>query len=146
MRDVPRHQGHRPLLALELQRATHAVGLHLEAALADLGLSQGEAHVLALLAAEQPQPVGELQRGLHHRPSTLSGILDRLEARGLVERGLNPEDRRSLLVGLTRDGEAAARRVVQALRGVERALARRVRATDLDGFRAVAAALSEPHG
>jgi DNA-binding MarR family transcriptional regulator len=132
------------LLVLELQRATHAVGLHVEAALADLGVSQGEAHVLALLAGGAPRTVGELQRGLHHRASTLSGILDRLEGRGLVGRSLNRDDRRSLLVTLTRRGEAAAERVVAELRALERAVAQRVGAEELAGFRAVAAALAQP--
>src|ERR1700686_3100234 len=39
-----------PPLVLELQSATHAVGIHVESALGGTGLSQGEAHVLALLA------------------------------------------------------------------------------------------------
>src|SRR6202035_1003850 len=85
-----------PLLVLHLQRATHAVGMRLEAELAGIGVNQGEAHVLALLADSAPHTVGELQRGLNHRPSTLSGILDRLEGRGLVTRTLNATDRRSL--------------------------------------------------
>jgi MarR family transcriptional regulator, organic hydroperoxide resistance regulator len=133
----------RPLLVLELQRATHAVGLRLEAELGELDLSQGEAHVLALLAGGAPHTVGELQRGLHHRPSTLSGILDRLEDRGLVVRDLNQADRRSLLVSLTRSGERAAARVMAVLRAIERVATARAGAADVGGFRAVAAALAE---
>ncbi|HVS07898.1 MAG TPA: hypothetical protein VHK65_17255 [Candidatus Dormibacteraeota bacterium] len=46
-----------------------------------MGRSQGEAHVLALLADGAAHTVGELQHDLGHRPSTLSGIPDRLESR-----------------------------------------------------------------
>lgn len=131
-------------LVLDLQRATHAVGLRLEAELADLGLSQGEAYVLALLGAGEARTVGDLQRGLRHRPSTLTGILDRLERRGLLARQLNQEDRRSLLVTLTRSGRQAAARVDSAMRAIEREARAATGAADVAGFRAVARALGEP--
>lgn len=131
------------LLILELQRATHAAGVRLEALLTDVGLTQGEAHVLALLADGTAHTVGELQRGLGHRPSTLSGILDRLEARGLIRRALNDTDRRSFLISLTRSGRAAARTVIEALRTVEHSAVENVAARDVAGFYAVARALVE---
>jgi len=132
---------HRPLV-VELQRATHAVGLRIEAELRDLGVSQGDAHVLALLAGGGEHTVGELQRGLHRRPSTLTGILDRLEDRGWITRALNDADRRSLLVALTRQGRRAAGRVMSALDGMEREAAQAAGAAGVRGFHAVARALS----
>jgi DNA-binding MarR family transcriptional regulator len=132
-----------PLLVIELQRATHAAGVRLEALLAESGVSQGEAHVLALLADGRQHTVGDLQRGLAHRPSTLSGILDRLEARKLVRRALNDADRRSFLVSLTRSGRVAARAVVEALQSVEDQATRDVAARDRAGFLAVARAFQD---
>jgi MarR family transcriptional regulator, organic hydroperoxide resistance regulator len=131
------------LLIVELQRATHAAGVRLEALLADVGVSQGEAHVLALLADGSAHTVGELQRGLGHRPSTLSGILDRLEARGLIRRALNEADRRSFLICLTRRGRDAARTVIDVLKTIERRALVDVAAHDLAGFYVVARALLE---
>jgi len=131
-------------LVVELQRATHAVGLRLEVELEDLGLSQGEAHVLALLGGGEARTVGDLQRGLHHRPSTLTGILDRLEGRGLVTRELNQQDRRSLLVGLTRSGRRAAAKVEAAMSAIESEARAAAGARDVAGFRAVARALTDP--
>jgi MarR family transcriptional regulator, organic hydroperoxide resistance regulator len=133
-----------PSLVLDLQRATHAVGLRVEAELQDLGVSQGEAHVLALLAGGAAHTVGELQRGLHHRASTLSGILDRLESRGLLTRTLNQADRRSLLVTLTAPGRRAADRVAVTLRRIEREVAAQAGRDAVEGLRAVAAALTRP--
>lgn len=130
-------------MILELQRATHAAGVRLEELLADAGLSQGEAHVVALLADGASHTVGEVQRGLGHRPSTLSGILDRLESRGLIQRSLNDADRRSFLIRLTRSGLVAARKVVAALREIEATALEHVPARDLTGFHAVAKALAE---
>jgi DNA-binding MarR family transcriptional regulator len=129
-----------PLLVVALQRATHAAGVRLEALLADTGISQGEAHVLALLADGAEHTVGELQRGLGHRPSTLSGLLDRLEHRGLIRRALNEADRRSFLISLTRSGRTAARAVVEALRVIEREALAGVTPRDRAGFVAVAGA------
>jgi DNA-binding MarR family transcriptional regulator len=132
-----------PLLVIELQRATHAAGVRLEALLAESGVSQGEAHVLALLADGGEHTVGDLQRGLAHRPSTLSGILDRLEARKLVRRALNSADRRSFLVSLTRSGRVVARAVVEALQTVEAQVVAGVPARDRAGFLAVARAFED---
>jgi DNA-binding MarR family transcriptional regulator len=129
-----------PLLVIELQRATHAAGVRLEALLADAGVSQGEAHVLALLADGGKHTVGDLQRGLAHRPSTLSGILDRLEARQLIRRALNSADRRSFLVSLTSSGRAVARTVIEALQSVEDQAMKGVAARDRAGFLAVVGA------
>jgi DNA-binding MarR family transcriptional regulator len=56
----------------------------MEELLTAVGLSQGETHVLALLADGAAHTVGELQHDLGHRPSALSGIPDRLESRGLI--------------------------------------------------------------
>jgi DNA-binding MarR family transcriptional regulator len=127
-----------PLLVVELQRATHAAGVRLETLLAESGVSQGEAHVLALLADGGEHTVGDLQRGLAHRPSTLTGILDRLEQRKLVRRTLNDADRRSFLVRLTKPGRGAARAVVGALQAVEDQAVKGVNARDRVGFLAVA--------
>jgi MarR family transcriptional regulator, organic hydroperoxide resistance regulator len=132
-----------PLLVIELQRATHVAGVRLETLLAESGVSQGEAHILALLADDDEHTVGDLQRGLAHRPSTLSGILDRLEQRKLVRRTLNDADRRSFLVRLTRSGRVAARSVVEALQSVEDQAVKGVGARDLAGFLAVVRAFED---
>jgi DNA-binding MarR family transcriptional regulator len=126
---------------IELQRATHAAGVRLEELLSAVGLSQGEAHVIALLADGAPHTVGELQRDLGHRPSTLSGILDRLEARGLIRRALNDADRRSFLISLTRTGRTAARTVVDVLQTIEHSALEQVAARDVAGFHVVVRAL-----
>jgi DNA-binding MarR family transcriptional regulator len=37
---------------------------------------------------------------------TLTGVLERLEMKGILERKLNPEDARSQMIGLTKTGQA----------------------------------------
>lgn len=130
-------EGRTPSLPLvtAIQRATHVLGLQLEAALADLSLSQGEIHVLSLLAQADTMSVTDLQRGVRHRPSTLTGILDRLTAKKLVRRRINEADRRSNLIALTPSGRAAAARVIDAMGVIEQRLVQDHPAVDLNGFR-----------
>jgi|SRR5579884_398293 len=49
-------------------------------------------------------PIGELGQRRNLSPSGISRSVDRLVKLGLLERGVNPDDGRSLLVGLTADG------------------------------------------
>jgi DNA-binding transcriptional ArsR family regulator len=81
-----------------LEATIHRVLDHLAAELADLKLSQGEINALAQLEPGGPVTVAQLQAATGQRASTLTGVLDRLERRGLVERALNPRDRRSFVV------------------------------------------------
>ena len=72
----------------------------------------------AALNAVQRQP-GLDQRTLASTigfdTSTIGGVIDRLERRGLVERQASPTDRRVRLLRLTEAGEALARDVVPAM-------------------------------
>src|SRR5262249_36433686 len=79
-----------------VHRTTHRIGLYLEGAKPPLGLSQGEAHLLAHLAEAGACSVAELHRAFAHKRSTLTSYLDRLEARGGIPRHGRPQDRRSL--------------------------------------------------
>lgn len=131
---------HRSLrLVPPVHRATHRIGLLLQASA--LGVTQGEAHVLAHLAEGGPCAIGALHEAFAHRRSTLTSILDRLETRRLVRRELHPGDRRSFLVRPTPGGRALARRVHDTLHALEREAVRRVTAAELAGFAAVVAAL-----
>lgn len=126
-----------------VHRATHRIGLLLAATRPALALSQGEAHLLAELHESGPCTVGDLHRAFAHRKSTLTGILDRMEERGLVRRRLREEDRRSFSVELTPKGRQAAARAHQRLERLEVAVKRSVSAIDLRGFAAVVEALTK---
>src|SRR6185295_612668 len=92
-----------------IHRATHRIGLYL-AGLKDEALSQGEAHILALLATSGPATIADLHRGLAHKRSTLTSILDRLAARGFVTRAVGAADRRTFVIAPTAKGASIARR------------------------------------
>ena len=94
-------------LVPHIHRATHRIGLYL-AALREHGLSQGESHILAQLAGSAPATIGDLHRGLAHKRSTLTSILDRLVERGLVTREFGSGDRRTFVITPTAKGRTVA--------------------------------------
>jgi DNA-binding MarR family transcriptional regulator len=111
--------------------------------LRERGLTQGEAHILGLLAHSGRANVADLHRGLAHKRSTLTSILDRLARRGLITRSVGETDRRTFVVRLTARGRKLARRVERYLSALERAVVRRVSAADIKGFNRVVAALEQ---
>lgn len=56
-----------------------------------------------------------LARGIALDTSTLGGVIDRLEARGLVQRNASPDDRRVRLLTLSREGAALLAEAVPAM-------------------------------
>jgi len=125
-----------------IHRATHRIGLYLSDA-SDDGLSQGEAHILALLGSAAPATIADLHRGLAHKRSTLTSILDRLSDRGLITRTVGTEDRRTFLIAPTSKGRVLAAHVRRHLADLERAVARRVTAAEVAAFLKVVAAFEE---
>ena len=81
----------------------------------DLGLSFPQAHALKVLRPGNPIPMRELAGGLHCDPSNITGIVDRLGDRGLVERGSAPGDRRIKTLMLTEEGTALRMRLLDRL-------------------------------
>ena len=125
-----------------VHRATHRIGLYLDD-LQERGLTQGEAHILALLESSGLADVADLHRGLAHKRSTLTSILDRLATRGLITRAVGETDRRTFVVRLTAKGRKLAQRVHRHLTALERAVINRVSAADIKSFNRVVAVLEQ---
>ena len=70
----------------------------------ELDLSPTQCHVLHLLEPGRPVPMGQLAETLACHASNVTGLVDRLEARGLVQRRLGAEDRRVKELELTAAG------------------------------------------
>jgi len=94
--------------AHEAQRLFFEIGMthrgKVAAALGKLGLSFPQAHALRLLEPEKPMPMSALAERLFCDASNVTGIVDRLEARGLVERGSAEGDRRVKALAITPAG------------------------------------------
>jgi DNA-binding MarR family transcriptional regulator len=72
-----------------------------------LGLNPAQFHLLMNLDAPQGSPMSELAEILACDASYITGLVDKLEDRGLVQRLPDPEDRRVKLIALTEAGAAA---------------------------------------
>ncbi|MCK4513255.1 MarR family transcriptional regulator [bacterium] len=88
-------------LCFKLGRVVRRVQQYYEQRLHPFGLTPSQFFVLDALWSKDGVSIGELGEQVALDTSTLTGILDRLERNGLVERHQNPADRRSVLVTLT---------------------------------------------
>jgi DNA-binding MarR family transcriptional regulator len=104
--------------ALLIFRVARATGYRLGEALAALDMRTHEFAVLHHLKQVGPISQQDLGSALRINPSNVVGLLDALQADGLVLRPRDPADRRRHLVELTAEGE---RRLVLAKRAVEAA-------------------------
>jgi DNA-binding MarR family transcriptional regulator len=129
-----------------LHKATRQIGLHLQGPCLKLGVSPGEGHLIAYLKSYGPCPIGELHRVFGTKRSTLTSMLDRLSDQGLIDRRMRPEDRRSVLVELTRRGRRLAVRIEERIEALETEIGARVGSEELRGFRLVMSAIAEATG
>lgn len=113
---------------------------------ATLGLTGPQRLVLRLVGRFPGIPAGRLAQIMHVHPSTLTGVLKRLEKRGLLERKSDPLDGRKALFALTEAGrtlDVPATGTVEA--AVQRVLSRMSHARII-GTQEVLTALAEELG
>jgi len=79
-------------------------------------LSLVHVQVISLLEADGPQPMRALAEALDVSQASATGIVDRMEQRGLVERQRDDEDRRIVRVILTDEGRKLLAGVADARR------------------------------
>src|SRR4051794_12462595 len=91
---------------------------------AALDLSPVQCHVLHLLEPDEPLPMGRLAATLGCDASNVTGLVDRLESRGLVERRPSAGDRRVKVVGLTPAGSRLRAQLLRRMTGGSCALSR----------------------
>jgi DNA-binding MarR family transcriptional regulator len=109
--------------ALLLQLAFARVHAHFAAVVAELDLAPMQAKALHELDAEKPISMRELANRLGADPSNVTGLVDRLEARGLAERRPDPHDRRIKGLALTAAGAKLRQRLFARLYSAPRAVA-----------------------
>ncbi len=93
-------------LCFAVYAAAHAYGRLYAPLLAPLGLTYPQYLVMLVLWEGAPLSVAGLGRRLHLDSGTLTPLLKRLEARGLVTRRRNSRDERQVLIGPTEAGTA----------------------------------------
>ncbi len=118
----------------------------------EMGVTGPQRFTLRMIGRRPGVSAGALASLLHLDPSTLTGVLQRLEKRGAIKRVADPQDRRRALFALTPKGrsldgaktrtvEAAVRRAlasmtadkIESARGVLASLVRELRQIDVAG-------------
>ncbi|MBC8532194.1 MarR family winged helix-turn-helix transcriptional regulator [Gehongia tenuis] len=110
----------------QLMEAFHAFQkLHVEKHGPKIGASRSEITLLLMLHAhggEKGLKVSQLSRRLDVAPPTVTQMINSLERKGFLERSIDPEDRRAVLVKLTERGseimERGRRELMQRFHGL----------------------------
>ena len=89
-----------------MRRIIRAIDLHSRSLVTTYGLTGPQLMVLRKLAGDDPVGIGDLARSIFLSQATVTGIVDRLERRGLVTRSRSASDRRRVMVAATSDGRA----------------------------------------
>jgi DNA-binding MarR family transcriptional regulator len=92
------------------------------------GITGPQLWALNTLSKNEGLPLGELSKKMYLRPSTITGIIDRLEKRGYVVRNRDQRDRRVVRILLTSKGKRLAKKgpnpiqgkMIYGLRGLNR--------------------------
>jgi len=77
---------------------------HANARAAEFGLTMSQAKVLTEIEPGEAVPMGALATRLNYDASNLTGLVDKLEARGILERRPDPNDRRVKGLVITEEG------------------------------------------
>lgn len=133
--------GNKRHLIVAIHKMTHQLAIALERG--DLGVDQPEAHVLSHLAENDEATVTEIHRTFGHKRSTLTSVLDRLEAKHMIERVVNAADRRSFIIKLTPTGKMAGRKVQNWMTKLEQDIERTLSGEQIEGMEAVGRSISK---
>jgi DNA-binding MarR family transcriptional regulator len=136
--------------ALEFVRLIRAIDHGLEKASKRLAVTAGvtslQGLVLHIVGRFPGISAGQLAATLHVHPSTLTGVLSRLERRGLLSRRPDPRDGRRASLGLTRAGQARDAAVVGTAEDAVQQLLEELPAERMRVTREVLALLAERLG
>lgn len=91
-----------------LRRITHALAQHNRQLNDRFNLTVPQVLCLRQLLVKGPSTIGDLARSSYFSQATITGIVDRLESRGLVQRDRNDFDRRRVIVSFTDKGKELA--------------------------------------
>ena len=121
----------------------HALDVCSKRMMLNIGVTGPQRLVIRLVGQMPGQTASEIAKMLGKHPSTLTGVLARLEDRKLIVRGIDPLDRRRARFRLT----AAGKRVDRERRGTVEAATRRalarVKTSEIDAALVVVGKLVE---
>jgi DNA-binding MarR family transcriptional regulator len=107
--------------ATSIMRAQQIVLARVDEALKpfELTFARYEALVLLTFSRRGALPLGKMGERLMIHPTSVTNIVDRLEAQGLVRRADHPTDRRTTLCEITDEGRAVVDKATEAVTAVD---------------------------
>jgi DNA-binding MarR family transcriptional regulator len=96
------------------------------------GVTGPQLWALKTIAQDGSLPLGELSKTMYLHPSTISGVIDRLEGKGYVVRDRDTGDRRVVNVQLTLKGKRLVSRAPNPIQGKMVYGLRKLKRKDLD--------------
>src|SRR5687768_4956344 len=108
-------------LATSIMRVQQLVLASLDAAVKPFGITFARYEVLVLLSFSRTGslPLSKVGERLMVHPTSVTNLVDRLEAQGLVARTTDTSDRRRILASLTPSGRRVLKRATAALTDIE---------------------------
>jgi len=92
-------------IIIALRRITRAADIHSHLLQREFGVTGPQLSTLRVVHRLQPVSAGDLARAAHIGYATLTGILDRLQEHGHITRTRDPNDRRTVVLRMTKAGQ-----------------------------------------
>ncbi len=116
------YEGPENYICFKLNKVTRKIHRYYESQLAQFNITPVQFYVLSALWDNDKIKFKDLSLILDMDGSTLTGILDRMEKHGFIERRADPEDRRSVLVFLTDKSKKIGKEMILNAQGLDQEL------------------------
>ena len=133
-------------ICFNIGRVMRCVYDYYEQRLSSFNLTPPQYFVFHALWIDDGISMGELGKKVYLDSSTITGIIDRMEKSGYVERQLNPEDRRSLLIFLTDRARELGPKILKFANELDDTLRSQFPKSEMQTFENVLEALAEEAG
>lgn len=124
-------------------RLDHALQSKSKRMSSNLGITGPQRFVLRVLSQRPGLSAGELAQLLHLHPSTLTGVLRRLEDRGLLGRETDTDDARRAVLKVTNSGKQLTSRLGNSVEDVVRKVLATAPRSQAQSARALLGALAD---
>lgn len=132
-----------PLFCLLIKNTWQKLARYYNKRLADFGLSVPKALLLLEISPENGENPKSLAAKLDLENSSVSGLLDRLEKKLLIERRPDPKDRRGILIYLTPKGISTRETIKSQVNALDQKLCSALSSDDIKSFLRIIAIINK---
>ncbi len=100
-----------------LRRIVKTIQNYSQQVSSEFGVTGPQLWALKAILERGALPLGQLSKKMYLHPSTVTGVIDRLESKGYVVRGRDATDRRVVTVSLTAAGKGLVKKAPNPVQG-----------------------------